>query len=528
MFCEKCGSKINEGHMFCTSCGAKRPEKEPVKVAEAASVSQSTDTQFGCNSTQNSGFIPEYEISQKKITKERKGISKGKLALIITVCALGLIIVVGAVFGVLYFTSDEQKIIRAMDNGEYDKAVSLYNESDGDMSVFFEGSIESRLEKIKDDFLKEEIEYEVANMELSTIEKMNLSSVSETLRSVRTFVSELNSSRTYFSTAESLFAQGDYANAIENYRMVIEEDSNYETAKNNLEAAVDELRSETLSSAEAFAGEGLYDKAISEIKTALNTISNDEELTKKLELYSKDFNEQIKETALAKAEEYSKDDDLENAICTIQGAIVDVGDDSKLMSALNSYTDNYVEKVIQSVDSLTKEKDYANAISVLNSAIKLLPDNEKLKDKLAIVEENKPVLLSSLTPINGGWNWNEGDPTDPFGVTYSNAGNFAIINGAWYGSECYSEYRLYGDYKILTGSLVSHADIPEKGYSQIKVFADDKLIYTSPKIERKTDLTDFSVNVSGADYIKILVYVETTEGYDDPGLVLMNCQLWKE
>ena len=41
----------------------------------------------------------------------------------------------------------------------------------------------------------------------------------------------------------------------------------------------------------------------------------------------------------------------------------------------------------------------------------------------------------------------------------------------------------------------------------MKIYADDKLVYTSPAIGRKTDLVNFNADISGADYIKIVVKV---------------------
>lgn len=165
------------------------------------------------------------------------------------------------------------------------------------------------------------------------------------------------------------------------------------------------------------------------------------------------------------------------------------------------------------------------------------------KNKSVELEEKQPVSLSTLTPINIGndWNselipeWNKGTPTDPFGNSYADAINFIIFPGGTndYVTEHYAEYRLHGKFSTITGTLVSHENIPELGHSNIKVYADDKLVYTSQLIERKTDPQDFSVDVGGADYVKIVIVVDKGDeigAHNTPKncLIMMDVQLWAD
>lgn len=165
------------------------------------------------------------------------------------------------------------------------------------------------------------------------------------------------------------------------------------------------------------------------------------------------------------------------------------------------------------------------------------------KNKSVELEEKQPVSLSTLTPINIGndWNselipeWNKGTPTDPFGNSYADAINFIIFSGGTndYVTEHYAEYRLHGKFSTITGTLVSHENIPELGHSNIKVYADDKLVYTSQLIERKTDPQDFSVDVGGADYVKIVIVVDKGDeigAHNTPKncLIMMDVQLWAD
>lgn len=475
-------------------------------------------------------FEPNPEKPEKP-KKEKKKLSKGKKALIIILTILAVLVVTAGTLGIMYLTSDEQKIVRALDKENYDEALQLYNSSfNGDSTWLLETSIKDRLQKIKDDFTMGSIEYEVANMEITTIEKMNIASIASDVKASKEYISGLNTSRTAFNTAETMLGKEDYAGAIENYRKVIEDDTNYETAKSNMATAIEKYRNAVLSEVSKFVTDGSYAKAITELESALKIVPDDVKLTEQLNIYKNDYAAQVKADAVKTAAEYSEKSDYENAVKTIQSALANNADDVELNAALSEYSDKYTNSIIEKADSLTGSKNYTEAISLLESATKLLPNNKTLSDKLETVKANQPVPLSTLTPINGGWNWNEGTPTDPFEKTYTNVSNFTIFNSNYYRfdgiKEYYSEYRLYGKYKTISGSMISHVDIPENGYSQIKIYADDKLVYTSPNIERKTDLLNFNVNISGADYIKITVDVSATEAKNS--LILMNVQLFTD
>ena len=113
---------------------------------------------------------------------------------------------------------------------------------------------------------------------------------------------------------------------------------------------------------------------------------------------------------------------------------------------------------------------------------------------------------------------------------------YALFKGAyWFWEQdkaiTTAEYRVYGKYKYISGALSPHADINEDAYSQVKIYADDKLVYTSPAIGRKTDLVKFNADISGADYIKIVVEVkrrEEKDGNNKDSLILMDVQLWSK
>lgn len=119
-------------------------------------------------------------------------------------------------------------------------------------------------------------------------------------------------------------------------------------------------------------------------------------------------------------------------------------------------------------------------------------------------EDSKLVSLTKLDKINGGFSWNSACdyPQNVQGSDYTYCSNFTVQN-AYQGG--YAEYRLYGEYDYLSFDFAPYTSIGEDNYAYIYVYADGVLVYSSPQITRTTDLTSVTVNISGAEYIKIAV-----------------------
>lgn len=468
----------------------------------------------------------EPEKKSKKEKKEKKKMSKGKKAFIII---LLIFILLGGLAGYLqisYYMGAEYKILKALENEDYNTAIEVYNDSDGEVSSLLINKLEERLEKAKADFVAGTIDYSVANMEVSTIQKMGISEISDKVDEISDYINNLNDSQTAFSTAETLFGKADYAGAMENYKKVIEDDANYESAKTKLSEAAGKYREQVLAKADDYVKAGSYTKAIAELEAALKVLPDDSQITAQLESYKSDSSSQIKGEAIRTAADAAATGDYITAIQTLESAIVNYPDDVEISTDLETYKNSYVTSVIAAADDFVANRDYLSAISAVTDALGILPGNQILTDKQTALENNRPLVLATLTPINGGFTWNDGDPKDPFQVTHSDVGYYTLIEGGG-DSSVYAEYRVYNKYKTLTASVVPHADIRETAKVYVKVYADDMLVYTSPEIGRKTDKFEISANIAGADYVKIVVEVKDNYGYYN-ALIFMDPQLWTE
>ena len=146
--------------------------------------------------------------------------------------------------------------------------------------------------------------------------------------------------------------------------------------------------------------------------------------------------------------------------------------------------------------------------------------------------------LSSLKPLNGRCDWNAVAPEDPFGNSYADAVNYAVFEvygntwdgGIWDSGATYRgslEYRVYKKYGKLTMNLTPYKSIGEEGTALVQVYADDKLIQTSPLIRQKTDTVKLEANIEGAEYIKICITLSHwAYSKSDGALIISDAKLW--
>lgn len=468
-----------------------------------------------------------------KPKKEKKKMKKWKKVLItVSIVVLCLAVAAGAIV-YKWYNSSEQQILRAVDAGDYDKALEILEEdSNAGESDELIRNLQDRIAAVRTGFSQNEIEYTVAQMEISSIQKMKLKDLDGDIAEALDYIDRVNESRTHFNTAESFLDSENYAEAIEQYQMVIEDDTNYETAKAQLAVAVDKYRESALSKAASHADTDNYKEAISILQAALEDLPNDAAITEQLEIYQSDFAAKTKTDTLAAAEEFAEAEDYVNAMKTIQDAMSGTDSDADFTAAYNQYYDKYIAQTVAAADAKVAEKDYAGAISILNAALKNAAGDSTLTAKLDEVNAAKPVLLSELKAINrsDAWpTWNEGTPVDPFGNDYTYASNYWIFDrshDSWDGEESfYVEYRLYGKYKTLTGTIAAYTTMSTDGKCYFQVFADDRLRYTSPTVVRKTDAFQLSVDISDADYIRIVFIIPNKQGDQHIGTILSDLQL---
>ena len=287
-----------------------------------------------------------------------------------------------------------------------------------------------------------------------------------------------------------------------------------------------------IAEAESLANNEDFEGALAKVKTSITTYPNSIDLQTKADEYTNSLNAQIKERALTEAAALAESSDYVSAITVIKNAQKSLNNDESLAVKAAEYEEAYVLDISAQVDALMATLEYDEAASLINSALHNVPDNAVLKDKLESINRSRPISLSTLPPFNSGsqyinkFQWNTDFPEDPFGNNYSDSENYCITryDPGWLTGSAFAEYSVNGEYTHITGTLCPYKDITENGAIYFQIFADDQLVYTSPLIQRKTEAIDFSADIKGAKFIKIVIQIENSGG----SMIMSDILLWRD
>lgn len=131
------------------------------------------------------------------------------------------------------------------------------------------------------------------------------------------------------------------------------------------------------------------------------------------------------------------------------------------------------------------------------------------------------VSLFAFNPVNSNfWEPNVGSLKDSLDNDYSVSLPYIIA-----GHNAYGEYYTNGQFSKIQGKIAPHENKSNNNTIQLKIYADDILVYSSKDINRKTECFEFDVDINNAKFIK--VSCERTAGYDNSDLLIMDATLIK-
>lgn len=551
MFCKKCGKIVKEGAAFCASCGA------PVAAAGASSGSTSPAER------------------PRRPRKEHVPMSKKKKTCIILSAVAGLLIAAVISGLVYYLQSPARKAAALFADGDTAAAWDLYLEEgikDNKLqSWIFSGRMNSECKKAKTEYDNNEIDCisllgflstaistdgvdeswkntysEILNQRCDAIKtafdsgEMDYSTATEELMALETLdlygtnpekytdstlalVENKQAQLTEYNDAMEMYESGDLEGAIERLSSIDEESPKYAEAQEKYAAAVEAYRSDVVQNVNDFIERNDFSQAIILLKHALRILDGDEELTGMLESCEERYAEDVRYEAMTRSTELIADKEYAQALKVLAEALDKLGQDLMLQSAYDDCVSVYVKDVVAKADQLMQDKAFSDAIGLVNKALQVLPDNSILLAKKAEIEDKKPVPISTLRLIDSyDWSVNEYEPVDIFGNLHMSEYTCALYNSnsmfGTTGTSNYAEYRSYGEYSILTGTISPYQYIEGAIF---RIYLDDVMVEWY-EIGKKTDPIHFEIDISNADYIRFDIGLSYRSG-----VILSDVLLWK-
>lgn len=524
MVCGACKSEVKDGAKFCPVCGT---------AMEATVIADQTVAASGAVAETN-GYVPFEQpfdsfdetqaapvvAKEEKPVKEKapkKKMSKGKKALIIICCIL-VVLIGGAVAAVVsVFNSPAKKVADMLDDKNFIKAADIYEskiKNDFFQEMLLEKFIAGYSDEIYNGFMADGISASEAVEALETVKGMNVFDVGDISLKIKN-VNSIQISKDAYENANKLFENGDYINASKEYEKVIELDASYADAQKKIAECGKKYKEFILNQVGTPSTDSEYEDAISVLENAAQT-SDDKEIDEKLNGVKSAYAKSLKDRAFSESVVLLEQKKYEDAFAVINKAATYNPGDADIASLISSVTVEYEKYVIGEADAHLAKYEYDSALEVVDGGLAVLPQSKALSDKKTAIEAAIPVSLSKELMINNnGWAWNEGDPIDSFGNVISGVTNYAIFGAVHESESAYGEFRVYGKYSKLSGKITPCKNIQETEECYIYVYADDVLVYNSPKVGRKTDTVVFSIDIKNADYIKIVVFYPKRGYWDD-------------
>lgn len=280
IICSRCKTENEENSKFCNSCGNDLTVNVDAPANEdLINLSNSLNEQAVHTKKQPFNLNKALSEFPKRIwgwLKKSVFFKKKKNTIITFSLVLLIALLVFAILnsGYIAFTA-------AYNMGKYDAAKSIQGWSFNSNGVKsnIEKFVINKMESYYDDFSAEKITYEEAN------EKFDIAKDFTSSKDVKNKADKLQTSRTSYAKAEEYEKNGDTFNAVMEYLKVIEEDKNYNTAKEKIEKNKPSVKRQAISRMDDCA-------AVNDFNTGLKIVSDMEKIFPNdadINNYKKDF-----------------------------------------------------------------------------------------------------------------------------------------------------------------------------------------------------------------------------------------------
>jgi tetratricopeptide (TPR) repeat protein len=236
--------------------------------------------------------------------------------------------------------------------------------------------------------------------ELSEIARFRDTGLGGQIDDARSFINMINDSRTAFAKAEQFFADGDYFSAIEQYRLVVPEDKNFDDAQDGLAKAGDEYKKSVLDEAERLANNRNLTGAIRVLDDALAVFGDDDELNRQRDVYvGLDVAAKIDD-----AFDMADDGNYNGAITSLRTLQSQHPGNNDVSRALSDIETRHIAEIMEEADGYKDANDFEGARRVLNSGLSLHPGNATIQSALTDLRgsEKEDIISQANTLTDSG------------------------------------------------------------------------------------------------------------------------------
>lgn len=562
-YCIKCGKPLPEGVEICPDCN-----KSAGSDGAALFTMMTAETEVW----KESGEDERKRERAKALRNNKPRILIGSAAVLVV--ALSVFIVL--------FTQAGARVTRALDKGEFDKALSIYSEklSDEEPSKGVQKALLEAAEAVREDFAQWEMSEDEAKATLATLSAFG-GFTDQLLGDVQSDMKLLYASHAAWDEAERCLAQGDYLAAAAASLEVAETDSRYQVARENAENYFERYADNVVSQASGYISEGDYINAVTLLREASDKLLEYDTFSQKIDDKIVDCCNLYEAYILVEAEHLAENEEYTAAAELIRGCIEDFDYETEaLISARESYLLLAEGKVAgDAVAKATEEYEalrYAAAFETLDSALEALPegdargsleqailameelfvldiiaeaesiyggDRDNLTEAIAKLErahvirqldglEEKREALEELLPLE----LVSADYSAKDDEVYRISNKFKALDGSayanwlWGRNEASVSYALEGAYDEFTATFAIRRESDKSMTGWFEIWLDGEKAYTSEELSHDSEsfVVPISLDISGVQELKIVFFCDyesssAENGYSYHGLCEPEC-----
>jgi tetratricopeptide (TPR) repeat protein len=290
MICPECKKEIDDGSKFCNGCGTKLSEGNVKNAGEKTTEQPHKIKRLTICILEKFKAIDQIRIRHSKENLKSK-IGQNKKAFTFY-SAIALVVIAAITAGTIYFNDPLRKIERLYNNGEYDKAMSVYYRTISREKNA--GKREALNNNLKDFFTKMAVKIE----EDYAANKISYQETIDYIKNIKEFwfaehvydlsideINKLRDSKASYEAGIKLLADNNIIEGVKELSKVIKEDPNYDNAENQINKVLPDLKKQALLEAENAYKSKDYPGAVSFIELLYKYFENDPEVKEKLEFY---------------------------------------------------------------------------------------------------------------------------------------------------------------------------------------------------------------------------------------------------
>ncbi len=180
--------------------------------------------------------------------------------------------------------------------------------------------------------------------------------------------------------------------------------------------------------------------------------------------------------------------------------------EDEIQEKIKEYQTEYKDKLIDQI-RVEMKTDIDSAKKKAKSALNILNSDKDLKALLEEINESEPIALNTLETFQSSGAIVSSEEykdkvKDNLGTSYT---DYILMPTNYYSEENFVVYKINKEYTEFTGKACVNFDSRSSNTEGkvIRIYGDDKLLYTSPEMKSGVEPFSISIDITGVDKLKI-------------------------